>query len=96
MKLKVLLLDYIPRVIAISYSTAVIVWWIVHHALLPYWYVWLAAVGAVYALKDFYLEGDAKLKAEELDKYPSWVRNHAVYGLDGHVRIKRRILMESI
>lgn len=91
MKLNVLL-DHIPRVFAASYSTAVIVWWMMHHSLLPHWYAWLAAVGAVYALKDFYLEGDAKLRAGELDKYPSWVRNHAVYSLDGYARIRRRIL----
>lgn len=96
MERKVMLLNYIPRVVALSYSISIIAWWLMYHSFLPYWYIWLAIVGVVYAIKDLYLEGETKLKVEELEKYPSWVKNHVVYGLDGYVRIKRRILVESL
>ena len=56
-KLKMLLLVYIPRTFAVCYSTAMIAWWAAYHALLPYWHIWLLMVGAVYALKDFLLGG---------------------------------------
>jgi hypothetical protein len=52
-------------------------------------------IGVLYCVKDIYLETEAVIPKAELEKYPSWVKNHAVYGLDGYVKIKRRILMES-
>ncbi len=55
---------------------------------------WLIVIGVAYGLKDYYLEGEEKLTEKDLKKYPSWVRNHVVWGLDG-ARVKRRVLMEA-
>ena len=89
------LAKYVPKFIAITYAIYVI-YYAINLTIPPILWVvvWLIVIGIAYGLKDYYLEGEAKLEEKELDKYPSWVRNHAVWGLDG-VRVKRRILMEA-
>lgn len=95
-KIDLILAKYIPKLIAITYAIYVMGYAIVNHTIppIPLVVVWLTVIGIAYGLKDYYLEGDAKLTEEELKNYPSWVRNHVVWGLDG-ARVKRRILMEA-
>jgi len=80
---------------ATAYAVTLISYYAITGKIFPYWIHWLLGIGVLYCVKDIYLETEALIPKAELEKYPSWVKNHAVYGLDGYVKIKRRILMES-
>ncbi len=96
MKIGLILAKYVPKLIAVAYAVYIVGYAIIYHTIPPILWVvaWLIAIGIAYGLKDYYLEGEEKLTEEELEEYPSWVKNHAVWGLDG-ARVKRRILMEA-
>ena len=95
-KIGLILAKYIPKIIAVAYAVYVTGYAIIYGTIPPILQVaaWLIVIGVAYGLKDYYLEGEEKLTEEELKKYPSWVRNHVVWGLDG-ARVRRRILMEA-
>lgn len=88
-------IDYAPRVYAVAYATFIIGYWILYNQIYPYWLILLVMVGLLYAIKDYFLERQEKVKKEELNKFPDWVKNHAIYGIDGYAKVKRRILLES-
>ena len=91
----ILFFKHIPKIFAVSYAIVGLAYWFIYFSLLPYWWLWLLCIGILYGLKDYYLEGYEVLPKEKLDEYPKWMRNFVEYGLDGHVKVKRRILMDS-
>lgn len=59
---------------------------------LIYWY--LFTISIFWILKEVYYEISEIIPVKRLPDYPQGVMNHASFGIDGYVKIKRRILRD--
>ena len=88
-----LILVKLPTISVLMYSLFVIFHVLKYSKLFAYWDIYLIGVILVsYMIRRWYLEGYEVMKVNELKKYPSWIKNHAIYGIDGYVKVKKKYL----